>query len=92
MHLLFFLRLCSVILGDYAIMLQLSCGFSNDPLILLNMLLISHPFKDMKAILWTFIIKAFLALMWNEQNHRFFENKEMDFTYFFDHLLYTSLT
>ena len=54
--------------------------FPNDPLILFNMLLIGHMFKDKKAISWNFIIKAFFWLIWNEWNHPIFEDKERNFS------------
>lgn len=37
--------------------------FLNNPTILLNMLLIGHPFKNEKTIMWSFIIKAYLWLI-----------------------------
>ena len=64
--------------------------FPNDPDTLLSTLLIGHPLKNEKAILWTFIIEAFFWLTWIERNHRIFEDREMtlaSYLFFGDYLI-----
>lgn len=51
----------STILEEDIILPQISYGLPNDPLVLLNMLLIGHPFKNYKPICGPSSSKAFFA-------------------------------
>lgn len=70
------LWLCSIILGENLIVLQLSSGLPKWPLFLLGMLIIGHLFKNNEAIVWTFNIKALLWLIQNEWYQCIFKDRE----------------
>lgn len=56
---------------------------AKDPYNFLNLLLLGHPFKERKEILWQKLVRAFLWSVWIERNHRTSDSKEKTYPVFF---------